>query len=92
MAPIILTGTQYIAKDDRRPDDLHQFRIALCLINTVDHYNDVAISFTVPINYHGSPGKEMERVAWDQAKNDFVELVTSLTIKPGLFKAPSDPW
>jgi hypothetical protein len=92
MVPIILTGTQYIAKNDRRPDELDQVRIALCLFDTVDQHNDLAVSFTVPISYHGSRGEETERITWDQAKNDFVDLVTSLTIKPGLFKAPSDSW
>jgi hypothetical protein len=92
MTPILLTGTQYIAKNDRRPDELDQVRIALCLFDTVDQHNDLAVSFTVPITYHGSRDEETERITWDQAKKDFVDLVTSLTIKPGLFKAPSDSW
>jgi len=88
---VILTGTQYIAKNDQPPDQLDQVRVALCLFNTVDQHNDLVVSFTVPIkSTRSSDGRPDERVGWDRAKMDFIELVESLTIKPGLFKAPSD--
>jgi hypothetical protein len=92
---ILLTGTHYIAKDKRRPDQLDQVRIALCLFNTVDQHNDLVVSFNVPISSVQSTdgdSDEGERVKWGRAKNDFVELLASLTIKPGLFKDPSDLW
>jgi hypothetical protein len=91
---ILLTGTHYIAKNDRHPNRRDQVRIALCLFNTVDEHNDLVISFNVPItsiNPYDSGSEVAERVGWDQAKEDFIELVKSLTVKPGLFRPSSDP-
>jgi len=88
---IILTGTHHIAKDGRHPDRLDQIRIALCLFNTVDEHNDLVVSFNVPVTSVSLDGAdEMERIGWDRAKKDFIELVASLTVQPGLFKLPSD--
>jgi len=74
----ILTGTQYIAKDNQPSSQLERVRIAMCLFRP-HPCNDLLITFNVPVSSDG----------WDQAKSDFTTLVESIKVDPKLFGSES---